>query len=143
MTELRRISSEKWQLETAMEDIYDELVVKKKIFPSKYHLFAAGLAYGLLHAKRYNKKPTHAFTKLHMIGDDAIAKAIDVVFWVIKNGRSDSEAWAEMLHIADGGVQEMGKMHRDSGGINIHRILDDCHKMWPGRAKDLGIVNTD
>ena len=141
MMELRRVSGEKWQLETAAEDVYDELVVKDKIFPSKYHLFAAGLAYGLLHGKRHNKKPTHAFTKLHMIGDDAIGRVIDVVFWVLKDGRGDSEVWAEMLRIADGGVLEMGKMYRTSGDINIPRLLDECHRLWPSRAKDLSNVN--
>ena len=141
MTVLRRISGEKWQVETAGEDIYDELVVKNKLFPSKYHLFAAGLAYGLLHGKRHGKKPTQAFTKLHAITDDTVADVIDVVFWVLKDRRSDPEVWAEMLRIADGGVQEMGKMYRTSGDIDIPRILSDCRKLWPGRAKDLNNVS--
>lgn len=143
MTGLRRISGEKWQLETEVGDTYDELVTSKKLFPSKYHLFAAGLVYGLLHGKRHNKKPTQAFTKLHMIGDDTILKVIDVVFWTLKDGRTDYEVWAEMLRIADAGVLEIDSMSKSNGGINVPRILDNCQKEWPNRANNLNNIYPD
>lgn len=138
MKSLRRISKEKWQVESALKDEYKELVVDKKIFAAKHQLFAAGLAYGLLHNKRLDKKRTYSITKLFQISDDATAAVVDVVFWVLNGGRKDSEVWAEMLRVADGGVQALSDVYHASGdSIDIPRLLDESVKMWPERVKGL------
>lgn len=138
MKTLRRVSKEKWQVESALKDEYKELVVDKKIFAAKHQLFAAGLAYGLLHNKRLDKKRTYSITKLFQISDDATAAVVDVVFWVLNKGGKDSEVWAEMLRMADGGVQALSDAYHAGGGdLDIPRLLDESTKLWPKRVKEL------
>lgn len=138
MTELRRITGEKWEISTSRNDDYEKLVTRGKVFPTKHHLFAAGLVYGLLHGKRHGKKPTVALTKLFAIADKTTTSLIDVVFWVLNDKNDDKKVWAEMLHIADGGVMELSKMYDVGGGdLNIPRILDDAKKLWAGRVESL------
>ena len=138
MKTLRRISSEKWQVESALKDEYEDLVVKNKVFAAKHQLFAAGLAYGLLHNKRLDKKRTYSLIKMNQISDGATAAVVDVVFWVMNKGGKDSEVWTEMLRVADGGVQALSDAYHVGGGdLDIPRLLDDSTKLWPKRAKEL------
>lgn len=132
----RRVSKEKWQIESSLKDEYAELVGKEKVFASKHQLFAAGLAYGLLHNKRLDKKRTYSITKLFQIADDATAAVVDVAFWALNGGGKDSEVWTEMLRVADGGVQALSDAYR-SGDLDIPRMLDESTKLWPARAKKL------
>lgn len=143
MTELRRITSEKWEILTSRNDDYEKIVTRGKLFPTKHHLFAAGLVYGLLHSKRHDKKPTVALTKLFAIGDKTTTSVIDIVYWVLNDKKDDKKVWAEMLHIADGGVMELSKMYDQCGGkIDISRILDDAKALWPRRAEGLYNIGT-
>ena len=137
MTELRRITGEKWEITTSRSDDYEKLVTREMLFPKKHHLFVAGLVYGLLHGKRSDKKPTAAVTKLFAIGDKTTAGIIDVVFWVMNDKKGDKQVWSEMLHIADGGVAALSEMYDSSGGIDIPRLLDDAKRLWPRRVKRL------
>ena len=138
MTEMRRISAEKWEISTSRSDDYEKLVTRERLFPKKYHLFAAGLVYGLLHGKRHDKKPTAAITKLFAISDKATAGIIDVVFWVLNDKKDAKRVWAEMLHIADGGVMALAEMYDSGGGDHdIPRLLDDAKRLWAERAKGL------
>ena len=138
MKTLRRVSKEKWQVDSALKDEYKELVDDKKIFAAKHQLFAAGLAYGLLHNKRVDKKRAYSITKLFQISDDATAAVVDVVFWVMNKGGKDSEVWTEMLRVADGGVQALSDAYHAGGSdLDIPRLLDDSTKLWPKRAKEL------
>lgn len=143
MTELRRITSEKWEILTSRNDDYEKIVTREKIFPTKHHLFAAGLVYGLLHGKRHDKKPTVALTKLFSIGDKTTTSVIDMVFWVLNDKRDDKKVWVEMLHIADGGVAALSEMYDSGGGnIDIPRLLDDAKALWPRRANGLYNIGT-
>lgn len=137
MKTLRQISKEKWQVESALKDEYEDLVVKNKVFAAKHQLFAAGLAYGLLHNKRLDKKRTYSLIKMNQISDGATAAVVDVVFWVLNNGGKDSEVWAEMLRVADGGVQALSDAYHAGGGLDIPRLLDESTKLWPKRVKEL------
>lgn len=138
MTELRRITGEKWEIATSRNDDYEKLVTRGRLFPTKHHLFAAGLVYGLLHGKRHDKKPTAALTKLFVIGDKTTTAVIDVVFWILNDKKDDKKVWTEMLHIADGGVMALSEMYGSGGGdINIPRLLDDAKKLWPRQTKRL------
>ena len=138
MKSLRQISKEKWQVESALKDEYEELVVVKKVFAAKHQLFAAGLAYGLLHNKRLDKKRTYSLIKMNQISDGATAAVVDVVFWVLNKDGKDSEVWAEMLRVADGGVQALSDAyHAGGGGLDIPRLLDESTKLWPKRVKEL------
>lgn len=132
----RRVSKEKWQVESSLKDEYAELVDKEKVFASKHQLFAAGLAYGLLHNKRLDKKRTYSITKLFQIADDATAAVVDVAFWALNGGGKDSEVWTEVLRVADGGVQALSDAYR-SGDLDIPRMLDESTKLWPARVKKL------
>ena len=138
MTELRRITSKKWEISTSRKADYEKLVTKRRLFPTKYHLFTAGLAYGLLHGKRHDKKPTVAVTKLFAISDKTTASIINVVFWILRDKEDDKAVWTEMLHIADGGVVALSEMCDSGGGdLDIPRLLDDAKKLWPKRSKSL------
>lgn len=137
MKSFRRVSKEKWQVESALKDEYTELVSKEKVFASKHQLFAAGLAYGLLHNKRLDKKRTYSITKLFQIADDATAAVVDVAFWTLNGGGKDSEVWAEVLRVADGGVQALSDAYHTGGGLDIPSLLDESTKIWPSRAKKL------
>ena len=136
MKAFRRVSEEKWQVESSLKDEYTELVSNKKVFSSKHQLFAAGLAYGLLHNKRLDKKRTYSITKLFQISDDATAAVVDVAFWTLNKGGKDSEVWAEVLSVADGGVKALSDAYL-SGDLDIPRLLDESTKLWPARAKKL------
>lgn len=137
MTEMRRITGEKWEIATSRNDDYEKLVTRGKLFSAKHQLFAAGLVYGLLHGKRHDKKPIATITKLFAINDKATTSLIDVVFWLVNDKKDDKKVWAEMLHIADGGVVALSEMYDSSGDIDISRLLDDAKKLWPGRAESL------
>ena len=137
MKQFRQVSKEKWQVESALKDEYAELVSKNKVFASKHQLFAAGLAYGLLHNKRLDKKRTYSITKLFNIADDATTAVVNVAFWTLNGGGKDSEVWAEVLKVADGGVQALSDMYHSGGGLDIPRLLDESTKLWPSRAKKL------
>ena len=54
---IQRISENPLQLRSALKNIYDELVVEKKLFQTNYHLFSFALVYGVMKSKRYDKKP--------------------------------------------------------------------------------------
>ena len=142
MTDLRRITVEKLEISTSRNDDYEKLVTRGKLFSAKHQLFAAGLAYGLLHGKRHDKKPTTALAKLFVIADKTTTSLIDVVFWVLNNKKDYKEVGAEMLHIADGGVMELSKMYDSGGGeIDISRLLDDAKNLWSERAKSLNNID--
>lgn len=132
----RRVSKEKWQVESALKDEYVEMVSKEKVFASKHQLFAAGLAYGLLHDVRLDKKRTYSITKLFQIADDATAAVVDVAFWTLNGGGKDSEVWADVLKVADGGVQALSEAFH-SGDLDIPRLLDESTRLWPKRVKKL------
>lgn len=138
MKAFRRISSEKWQVESALKDEYEDLVVKNKVFAAKHQLFAAGLAYGLLHNKRLDKKRAYSLIKMNQISDGATAAVVDVVFGVLNKSGKDSEVWAEMLRVADGGVQALSDAYHSGGGdLDIPRLLDESTRLWPERVKEL------
>lgn len=137
MTELKRITGEKWEIVTSRNDDYEKLVTRGKLFSAKHQLFAAGLVYGMLHGKRHDKKPTATINKLFTINDKTTTGIIDVVFWVLNDKKDGKNVWAEMLHIADGGVVSLSEMYDSSGGLDIPRLLDDAKKLWPERAKGL------
>ena len=137
MKTFKRVSKEKWQVESALKDEYMERVSKEKVFASKHQLFAAGLAYGLLHNKRLDKKRTYSITKLFQIADDATSAVVDVAFWTLNGGGKDSEVWAEVLRVADGGVQALSDAYHSGGGLDIPSLLDESTKIWPSRAKKL------
>lgn len=141
MTDIRRITSEKWEIATSRNDDYEKLVTRGRFFPTKHQLFAAGLVYGLLHEKRHDKKPTVAITKLFAINDKATKSLIDVVFWVLNDKKDDKKVWVEMLHIADGGVVALREMYDQGGGdVDVPHLLDDAKKMWSERAKSLNNI---
>lgn len=138
MNEVRRITSEKWEILTSRNDDYEKLVTRGRLFPTKHHLFAAGLVYGVLHEKRHDKKPTAALTKLFAISDETTTSLINVVFWVLNDHNADKKVWTEMLHIADGGVVALSEMYDQCGGeIDIPRLLDDAKALWPRRVGSL------
>ena len=142
MTGMRRITSEKWEIATSRNEDYEKLVTRGRLFPTKHQLFAAGLVYGLLHGKRHDKKPTVALTKLLVIGDETTTNLIDVVFGVLNNKKDDKKIWAEMLHIADGGVAALSEMYDQCGGdIDVPRLLDGARRAWPERVKCLNNID--
>lgn len=144
MTEMKRITVEKWEIATSRNVDYEKLVTRGKLFSSKHQLFAAGLVYGLLHDKRHEKKPTVSITKLFAINDKSTKSLIDVVFWVLNDKKDDKKVWIEMLHIADGGVVALREIYDQGGGdIEIPRLLDDAKKIWPERIKTLNNIGND
>ncbi len=140
---IKKISNESWQILSAIEDIYEDLVKTKKLFSDRYHLFAAGLVYGLLHNKHHDTKPHSEFIKLLVITDDDIKNVIDVVFSILDDGREPREIWNEMLHIADGGVLELNKIYASNKDFRISHIFEEAEKLWPDRAKNLYNINLD
>lgn len=143
MKTFRQISKEKWQVVSALEDVYRELVDDKKVFPTKHHLFAAGLVYGLLHNKRLDKKRTYAITKLFHISDDVTTAVVDIVFWILNGGEKDAEVWAKMLAIADGGILALSEVYHTSGDLDIPHILNNATKLWPERAKSFHNIGNE
>ena len=130
-------SREKWSVCTALKEIYKELVEEKGLFPTMHQLFAAGLAYGLLHNKSLDKKPAYEFTKLYAIRDETTTSVINIVFGVLGGTKDDLKTWNKMLRIADGGVWALNDMYRSSGDINMPALLDEAKRQWPERAEQL------
>lgn len=133
----RQVSKEKWVVVSALEDVYRDLVEDKRVFTAMHQLFAAGLAYGLLHNKRLDKKQTYTITKLSNIVDNVTASVVDVVFWVLYDKGKDSEVWAEMLKIADGGVLALSETYHAHGELDIPRLLDESTRLWPKSVERL------
>ena len=49
-----------YQITTAVNDIYQDIVKNKKLFETMYHFWALGLVYGILHKKETPKKARSA-----------------------------------------------------------------------------------
>ena len=131
------ISDSSLEIRSALKDVYDDLVDTKKLFPNNYSLFTAGLVYGLLHKKQHDKKPTAAFIKLFAITDTATKNVIDLVYYVLDDGRDKNEIWNQMLSIADGGVYELDMLYKDNKNFRIPHMVKESEEIWPKQVRDL------
>ena len=138
---IKKISEESWPVLTAVEEVYADLVKSQKLFNSYYHLFSAGLVYGLLHKKQHTVRPSIDFTKLLVIGDDSVKRVIDLVFCVLDDGRDPKEIWQDMLYIADGGVLALNNIYKSNNNFRIPHLLQEIQKVLPERIMDLHNIN--
>ena len=131
------ISDSPLEIRSALKDVYDDLVDTEKLFPNNYSLFSVGLVYGLLHKKEHDVKPTAPFIKLFAIGDTAAKNVIDLVYYVLDDGRDKNEIWNQMLSMADGGVYELYRIYKDNKNFRIPYMVRDAEEIWSKRARDL------
>lgn len=136
------ISESSLEIKSALKDVYDDLVETEKLFPNNYSLFSTGLVYGLLHKKQYEKKPTASFIKLFAIRDTGVKNIVDLVYYVLDDGRDENEIWGQMLSIADGGVYELDRIYKDNKNFRIHYLIKEAESKWPERVKELYHINT-
>lgn len=131
------ISESPLEIRSALKDVYEDLVNTEKLFPNNYSLFSAGLVYGLLYKKQHDVKPTASFVKLFAIGDPAVKNVIDLVYYVLDDGRNKNEIWNQMLSMADGGVYELDRTYKNNKNFRIPHLVKDAGLLWPKRVKDL------
>ena len=138
---IMRISNEPLRIQSAVKEIYTDLVESKKLFTNNNHLFSVGLVYGLLHNKQHMERPTADFAYLRVIGDDVVKNVIDLVFCILDDGRDPKEIWQEMLHIADGGVLALNDIYKANNDFRIPHLVQESEQLWPERVKDLHNIN--
>lgn len=134
------ISDSPLEIKSALKDVYDDLVGTEKLFPNNYSLFSAGLVYGLLHKKEHDVKPTASFTKLFAIGDTVSKNVIDLVYYVLDDGRDKNEIWNQMLSMADGGVYELYRTYKDNKNFRIPHMVREAEEIWSKRVRDLNNI---
>ena len=135
------ISDSPLEIRSALKDVYDDLVDVEKLFPNNYSLFSAGLVYGLLHRKQHDIKPTASFIKLFAIGDPVTKNVIDLVYYVLDDGRDKNEIWGQMLSMADGGVYELYRTYKDNKNFRMPHMMKEAENLWPERVRDLCNIN--
>lgn len=137
-----KISDESLEIRTSLKEIYNDLVDSLKLFPNNYSLFTAGLVYGLLHKKRHDIKPNSAFIKLFAINEPSTKDVIDLIYYVLDDGtREKSAIWADMLHIADGGIIELHNIYKANKNFRITYLLQEAENLWPQRITELYNIN--
>ena len=132
-----------YTLTTANSTIYDELVEKKEIFDSKYHLFALGLVYGILNDKKSSKSKKHDLIKIRVITDTKIRECIDFCYMILKDEREDREVFNEMLEYADGGVEEIYQNFEQNGSLMLTSMIQDSKKRWSKVIPKLKNINLE
>lgn len=153
------------KIRSARPDIYGEMVDDRGLFPFKYHLFCAGLVYGLLHKKRLDpetdgtakkrlvgnaallgdkKQPSAPgsdmteFIGLSDIADQEVRDVVDLVYRVLDGGgRPSGEVWRDMLHIADGGVVALHDTYKSNRDLTMRDTVEGADAAWAARAGDL------
>lgn len=137
-----KISDDSLEIKSALKEIYKDLVDSLKLFPNNYSLFTAGLVYGILHKKRHDVKPNASFIKLFAITDSASKDVIDLIYYVLDDDKRErTEIWADMLHIADGGVFALNDIYKSHKNFRIPHLLKESMAIWPERVKELHNIN--
>ena len=136
-----KISDSSLEIQSALKDIYDDLVKQASLFPNNYSLFCSGLVYGLLHNKQHDVKPNASFIKLFAINDRMSRDVIDLVFRVLDDGAENSKTWQKMLSFADGGVLALNEIYRSNKNFRIPHLLEEAKTLWPQRIKELHNIN--
>ena len=127
-------------IRTRIPNVYDKLVDEKKLFPYKYHLFAAGLIYGMLHDKQYQKLPNSQYTDIvKSVGDELTNDVINLVFTILDDGKDQSQTWGVMLRMADWGVSSLDDIYERHNNFTIPTLVKVAQQRWPKRMKDLGL----
>jgi len=89
----------------------------------------------------YEKKPNADFVKINTILDDVTKKVIDVVFFVLDDGRDENEIWEEMLQIADGGVYALKEIYDKNKDFNIPNLILESQTLWKKKVNALHNIN--
>ena len=126
-----------------VDSIYDEIVKKKKIFPTMYNFFALGLVYGILHNTKSTKPRRNDIIRLDQIHDEAIRDVIDICYMILSDGREEKEILTDMLDYADGGVEELNKIYEKNGSFQLPLLIEDSKKIWDTRVKELNNINLE
>lgn len=135
------IKDDALEIKSALKEIYNDLVEEEKLFSNNYSLFCAGLAYGLLHKKQHDVKPSASFIKIFAITDVSSKEVINLAYRLLDDGRDKNEIWQQMLSIADGGVLALNDIYKSNKNFRIPHLLEEARVLWPERAKELNNIN--
>lgn len=135
------ISHQPWMIQTARPGIYDDLVVVKRLFRTKYDLFVLGLVYGLLHGKACTDGPHADLVKINTISNETTRDIIDLAYILLDDGRSERDIKAQLLRIADGGVEALNYVYyKPPVGLNIRTLITEAERIWPVRINQLANI---
>jgi hypothetical protein len=125
-------------IKTAFPETYKELVDEKKLFLRRHHLFTFGLVYGLLHNLSSKKRPDSDMVYLNQIKERVTNDIIDIVYLLLDNGdKKEDEIFAEMLIIADSGVEQLAKVYKVNSDFRIPNLILEAEKLWQDRISEL------
>ena len=135
-----------YQITTAVNDIYQDIVRKKKLFESMYHFWALGLVYGILHKKEYNKARSADIIRIQQIHDETITDVINICYSILDDGKGEKgerEVFNKMLSHADAGIVELTKLYEKNGSCILPVVLEDAKEIWAKRVKELRNINLE
>lgn len=131
-------------IRTIIPNVYDKLVTEEELFLKKHHLFVAGLVYGMLYDKQYQKPPNSQYTdivKLGAVGDKLTNEIINLVFAILDDRKGQSQTWSVMLRMADWGVSSLDDIYERHNNFTIPALVKVAQQRWPKRIKDLGLLS--
>lgn len=131
------VSDKPWMIQTAVPDIYEDLVVIKKLFLTQYDLFIFGLVYGLLHGKIGSGKPHVDMVKVNTIRNKTTKNIIDIAYMLLNNGRDERSIRTQLLRTADGGVEALNDIYYKTDTLDILALMKEAEQIWPLRLKHL------
>ena len=132
------VSHEPWMIQTAIPNIYEDLITVKKLFRTQYDLFVAGLVYGLLLDLYSDVKPHADIVKINSISSDTVKNIIDLVYLMLDDGRNERDIKTQLLRIADGGVIALNDIYyKTPRGLDIKSLVAEAERVWPTRVGQL------
>ena len=129
------ISHQPWMIQTARQHMYDDLVDDKNLFRTRYDLFVLSLVYGLLHNKACADRPHADMVKVNSIGSESTKHIIDVAYILLDDGKDERDIKAQLLRIADGGVEALSDIYYKTNNLDIHALIAEAKLIWPVRMK--------
>ena len=133
-----------YQITTAVNDIYQDIVKNKKLFETMYHFWALGLVYGTLHNKLLpNKARSADIIRIQQIHDETITDVINICYSILDDGKGEREVFNKMLSHADAGIVELTKLYEKNGSFILPVVLEDAKEIWATRVKELRNINLE
>ena len=133
-----------YQITTSINDTYQEIVKKKKLFPSMYHFWALGLVYGILHNKEDTRSKNADLIRIQQVTDETVRDVIDICYNVLDDGKEEERSiFNKMLSHADAGIAELTKIYEKNGSFILPVVLEDAKEIWAKRVKEQHNINLE
>lgn len=129
------------RLQTSNHTIYELLVDADHLFNHRYHLFAFGIVYGILHDKKDEKPKKNAFISISQISDLHIKELLNICYLILDDGSETKQIFNKMLAYADGGVIEINNIYKENKSFTLSNLIRDAEELWKKRVKNLHNIN--